>query len=144
MTEQSKARWKQRFKVVALTGGCAVAPIVPFYTTFVIQNLWNWFVADALHAATISYWQAFGVFIVFSLLTYKPPSEYKSDTRWKRAFSMMEAIVPEEELTILNERFSEEDQSWTAIISLVGHDLGKAIIGTTCLIVGWVVHTFLM
>ena len=51
-------------------------PIAPFHTTFVIQSLWNWFVADALHAAELSYSQAVGILIVVAVLRHNAENTY--------------------------------------------------------------------
>ncbi|PWU04164.1 MAG: hypothetical protein C5B51_17335 [Terriglobia bacterium] len=144
MTEDSKARWKRRFKLATIMGGCWLAPVVPFYTAFVVQNLWNWFLADALHASTISYWQSFGILLGFWLLAQAKESESGNETRWNRAFSMLEAIVPQENLTILKETFRKEDESWPAIVAAVAPQTRMAIANSFALLIGWATHTFLI
>ena len=69
MTTETKARWKKRLRGALTASGCLCMPIVPFYTAFVVQNLWNWFVASAIHGEDISYWQSFGALLIISILT---------------------------------------------------------------------------
>jgi len=35
--------------------------ISSLFTTFVLQNLWNWFAIPALHASEISFWVMYGL-----------------------------------------------------------------------------------
>jgi hypothetical protein len=84
MSEDWKKRWKQRVKMGMGCGGCLLIPVIPFYRAFVIQNLWNWFVSDALHAAKISYWQSFGIVITVYILAYKSDATYLVEQRADR------------------------------------------------------------
>src|ERR1700730_3471176 len=45
-----------------------VAIVVGFYTTFVLQTLWNWFAVEALHAPSISYWTMYGLMMLVRLV----------------------------------------------------------------------------
>jgi hypothetical protein len=40
--------------------------ITPFYGNFAFYLLWNWFIADAIHA-TVSYWQSAGILMTIRL-----------------------------------------------------------------------------
>jgi hypothetical protein len=143
MITETKKRWKQRLAVSLTGAGCILTPITPFYTAFVVQSLWNWFLADTLHA-TISYWQSCGILIIVSLIRYTDNREYLEDTRWERATAMLEAALPAESLAAVNETFREKNESWAAVFALASRLVAKAIAATFALGAGWVVHTFLI
>lgn len=144
MTEEAKARWKKRLKV-ALTGiGCLLIPISPFYSTFVMQNLWNWFVAEAIHAAEISYWRAFGILVVLTVIRYNVENTYEKEMQAPRIYRMVETLLSPEARAELHKSFEVEDQSWSATIAGVNPQVGKTILNTVALAAGWGVHTFLI
>jgi hypothetical protein len=144
MTKESKALWKQRVKLSLATLGCLVVPVVPLYTAFVVQNLWNWFVADALHAAEISYWQSLGILIAIFVVRHEAEKSYDKEIKSERLYTMIEALLPEEKRTEFHESFKIEDESWAATLAAVNPMMGKAISNTIAIAVGWGVHTFLM
>lgn len=143
MTAESKKRLKQRVGAILAGGGCVLAPITPFYTAFVVQNLWDWFLADAVHA-TISYWQSCGILILVGVLRYKESHDYLENKRWERMLAMTGAVLSGEELSAINQAFKEKDESWGAILSMATPLAAKAIANTVAIGAGWVVHTFLM
>jgi hypothetical protein len=86
-------------------------PVTPFYTAFVVQTLWNWFVAEAIHASEISYWQSFGILILVVLLTVKEDTEHTVENRFNRLSTMIKSLVPAEKLAELEESFNKENAS---------------------------------
>jgi|ERR1019366_810742 integrase len=71
-----------------------ISLVVGFYTTFVLQNLWNWFAVPALHVSNIGYWSMFGLNILIGLL-FERGEKYEEDHRWKAAMTVLDACVPE-------------------------------------------------
>jgi hypothetical protein len=83
--------------------------LVGFYTTFVIQSLWNWFAVPAFHVQEASYWLIYGINMLFHLITesYTLPDEQ----RWKRAFIFLDACVQEPKRDVLKQQIEEELES---------------------------------
>jgi hypothetical protein len=115
----------------------------PFYTAFVVQALWNWFVAEAIHASEISYWHSFGMLLLVFVLTAKEDTEHREEKRFDRLSLMVKSLLPTEKLAALEESFKKEDtSSLSRVFAIIDHS--KATLNTTVLVVGWGVHTFLM
>ena len=96
MNKESQLRWKERLSQTLAVVGCLFLPISPLYTAFAFQNLWNWFIPDAIHGPEISYWQAGGILILASILRHHDYEAYAKEKRWKRVLMMMEAVLSEE------------------------------------------------
>jgi hypothetical protein len=144
MTEESKQLWKEGLKTTLGFAGCGYAVIGPFYTAFVVQTLWNWFVAEALHSAEISYWQAFGMLILVMVLSRRDTDKYEREIRWKQTKTMLEECLTPARRYTLQEEFKKEESSWAEIISRSDAPLGKAVLNTFALLAGFAVHTFLI
>jgi hypothetical protein len=144
MTEESKKRWQNRLKMALTTSGCVTIPLAPFYSAFVVQSLWNWFVTGAIHGAELAYWQSLGILIVVSVLRHRDVQTFGEEMRWERALAMMEVTVPEEKRPELEESLKKYGDSWRATLALTNPSVGRAMVNTIALVAGWVVHTFLM
>jgi hypothetical protein len=68
-----------------------VTMAVEFYTTFVLQNLWNWFVVQAFNIPSISYWGAYGLVILVRLIS--PFEDFAAEQHWKTAFTVLDACT---------------------------------------------------
>ena len=115
------------------------AMIVGFYTTFVLQNLWNWFVAPAFNIGMASYWLVYGINMLLQMLLER--NTFTDDDRWKRTLTMQYASVPPEKKEEVDEVLNEEnDNVWMK----AGTDVFGKIVGNTATLgIGWAVHTFL-
>jgi cytochrome c biogenesis protein CcdA len=100
----------------------ALGFIVGLYSIFVMQVLWNWFVAPTLHTSPISYWTMLGLNLFISMLIYRQRFEEKQE--WEQV------------LATRNE--NETDRSKAGI-----SNFAKIFINTMALGIGWTVHTFL-
>ena len=118
-----------------------VGLIVGLYTTFVLQQLWNWFLAPSLHLSEISYWVMYGIQLLFSLLFSSAGQEAKEAQSWKLAFLTLDACVPEERREKLAETLKEyESTLWMDVGSRI---FGLVVGNTITLAIGWGIHTFL-
>jgi hypothetical protein len=126
--------WKKLGMVFAL------GLVVSFYTTFVLENLWNWFAVSALGAPQISYWTAYG-FVLLIRLLFDKDTTYKEQEIFGRLGMMIDACVPEEKRAELTEQLLEEDKGLVG--RLFGGVFGEALGVTLTLGLGWAVHTFL-
>jgi len=91
--------------VLALTHG------LKLYKAFILEQLWNWFLAPALHLDPISYWIMCGVLLLIEA--------------WR------------EQKMIDGDDYKTRTE---AIMDLCG----PSITSTVCLVVGWVIHAFLV
>lgn len=116
---------------------------VGFYTTFVLQSLWNWFAVPALNVSSLSYWATYGLNMVIACFkgTVSPES-VTNDHRWKIAITVLQECIPpdkeehvREELTILHH--GQAGELWKIAITQFG-------VQTFALAVGWFIHTFLV
>jgi hypothetical protein len=113
--------------------------IVGFYTTFVLQNLWNWFVVPTLHATEISYWQMFGLNLLLIVALEHDTS--LEEYHWKRALTMLYISVPSDKKDGVDETLKEEDENiWFNIGTKIFEKLGR---NTFTLVLGWSIHSFL-
>src|SRR6185312_6739605 len=69
--------------------------VIGFYTTFVMQSLWNWFVAPTFHIVPISYWAMFGIQLLLSFVLDRA-GDQQNKWNWKAGFILMNACVPDE------------------------------------------------
>jgi hypothetical protein len=122
-----------------LTVTWIVASLVGLYTTFVIQSLWNWFLVHSFNAPEISFWEMYGVVLLVGLLFYK--DNLTEEERWKAISTTLEACVPVDKITEVQEAIKEQvDSMWYQLgISIFGKVAGT----TATLAIGWAVHTFL-
>jgi hypothetical protein len=57
---------------------------------------------------------------------------------------MLQELLPEEKLAAFTKTFKEEDASWRAAFAAITPSTQEAVAGTIALVVGFVVHDFLM
>ena len=110
------------------------------WTAFVVQNLWNWFLAPAIHASELSYFEAVGILLLAYVLKKESKDRLENEERWDKAMVTLGACVPPgkaEELKLAHEK--KEKPGWLMVLNLASEPIGSTIV----LGVGWVVHTFL-
>jgi len=118
----------------------ALAMAVGFYKAFVMQSLWNWFAVPAFHLEPISYWLMYGLYILFTLIY--PSEENSENQRWDRLFKTLALCVPESQQDAVSELLQTQiDNAWFEMGMMV---FGKFFSITTCLMIGWAIHTFLI
>src|ERR1019366_6839163 len=114
---------------------------ITFYTTLVLQILWNWFVTTAFHLDEIGYWNMYGLVLLISVVSVRN-FEVAQAHQWFVTQMMIEACIPEAvraetRAAIDKAKMSEKAQSNFT-------DGLKVVMATFALVVGWAVHTFLM
>ena len=135
--------------VLALLIGSIFGSIIGLYTTFVIQNLWNWFATSAFHVSEISFWRMYGFVLLVSLFTTQPPHEVSDDPQWKMMWIVLEACVPDDKRAMLKDQIDDHIQNlernfWVeAILKGFPMALSTVLANTFALVIGWAVHTFL-
>jgi len=112
-----------------------------FYTTFVLQNLWNWFVVPALHTAEVSYWMMYGIQLIWDLLSVRGWDNPVNERRWEVALMAIDMCIPDEKRVRFGESLNAiEGARWSKLAEQVAGDLAAA---TVTLAVAWGIHTFL-
>ncbi len=115
--------------------------LVSLYTTFVFQNLWNWFVVAAFNIPSIPFWGMYGFVLLVSLFS-ENGKEFIEEWRWKVALSVLDACVPQEKQEDVREMLKREEEG--VVGQAVGKVFGKIAGNTVALALGWGIHTFLL
>src|SRR6266481_5640534 len=97
-----------------------VAMVVRLYTTFVLENLWNWFVSDAFHLSHISFWVMYGVVLFIGLLTVD--FNYEQARRFKVLAIGIDACIPENLREMVNKQLEDQDDQvlQEGVVSIIG------------------------
>jgi hypothetical protein len=116
-----------------------ISMIVSLYTTFVLQQLWNWFAVSAFHASGISFWGMYGLVLLVGLLTERH-EEVIDEPRWKTLFTILDIWCPEDKRQAVEEAMKEQGKSiWLDSGILI---FGKVVENTLTLVLGWGIHAF--
>jgi hypothetical protein len=113
---------------------------VGFYTAFVLTMLWDWFVTEAFHVSEISYWNMYGLVLIFRLL--RPTDEAAVyEQKWERLMKIVESCIPEEKRMETLKEIDKDSLGMNAQLMIAN---ATGLIGSTVtLIIGWFVHTIL-
>lgn len=113
--------------------------VVGFYTTFVLQNLWNWFVTVAFNLPQISFWVMFGIVLMIGMFD-KDTTE--DEIRFKALSTVVEACVPFEKQDEVNHELKlQGDGIWFTVGTTI---FGKILVNTLTLAAGFAVHLILV
>ncbi|SCC11729.1 hypothetical protein GA0116948_103305 [Chitinophaga costaii] len=96
--------WKARKGIKIL---CCVVAFVAIIG-FVVMSLWNWLVPTLFHGPIISFWQAFGLFVLSKLLLSGGKSGHwgwRGREHWREKMRDKLAHMSEEERNKLRENF---------------------------------------
>jgi hypothetical protein len=117
-----------------------LSTFLSLYTTFVLQNFWNWFVVNALNVAHVSYWVTYGLVMIVNLIFYK--NDFENEQRWKWLETVLIPCIPEEKRSEIGEelKLHKEDLAVQLGIMIFSTAFGN----TVTLALGWAVHTFLV
>jgi hypothetical protein len=124
-------------KTVALL---IVALIGNLYLTFVLQNLWNWFVSEAFHVSQISFWVLYGlVLMVRTFVTEERPEEQR---KFRSLEIAIDACIPRDKREFVEKHLQEQKE---AVWAEAGIAAFSDFIGNTISLgIGWGVHIFLV
>lgn len=117
-----------------------VAIVVGFYTTFVLQTLWNWFAVEALHAPTISYWTMYGLMMLVRLVFDKNGAEM--DERFKRLGILVQGCIRDDKSDEVRTAIEDEEKGLPLTLGAIAG--GQAIANTLTLAIGFFVKAFLI
>lgn len=116
-----------------------IGAVVGLYTTFVLQNLWNWFATEAFRLPQISFWLTYGVVLIIGM--FAEDNNIEERQQFKALAIILDACVPEEKRESVNEELDSETKLiWLEVGSTI---FGKIVGVTFTLAVGWTVHAFL-
>jgi hypothetical protein len=133
--------------IPVLVIGSIVGSIVGLYTTFLIENLWNWFATSAFHVPEMSFWGMYGLVLLVGLFTTEVPRSVYDDPQWKGMLIILEACVPDDKREMVTDELKDqiENTMWTdVVVQSFSTSVGKLVGNTFVLVLGWAVHTFLI
>ena len=137
----------EQFSVKKTLWVLGIGFIVGFYTTFVLQCLWNWFAVPALQVPRISYWLMFGLNNLISLLFERSEAseEIRENVRnkqWVISMAVLDACVPDEKQSEVQKDIKQytDDGIWGTVVTTIFRQLA---VNTIALGVGWAIHTAL-
>ena len=114
--------------------------IVSLYTTFVLLNLWNWFITPAFNIPSLSYWQMYGITLFVSLFS-ESGQDFMHEQRWKVILAGLDVCVLESRREELNETIKNlNEEIWGQLGAKI---FGRLVGNTITLILAWVVQSFL-
>ncbi len=117
-----------------------IGTVVALYTTFVIQNLWNWYATSALHVAEVPFWGMYGLVLLIGLFRGKNP-DVIAEKRWKDTIIALDACIPDVKRQAVNKQIEELTQGF---LLEQGMHVFEVLIGNTfVLVLGYGVHVFL-
>lgn len=118
-----------------------IGSVVSLYTTFVIQNLWNWFATSALHVSGISFWGMYGLVLLVGLFTDTYSKDFIEEWRWKFMSTVLEACVPDHKKEAIEEQQKQQMEGIWMDAGL--HVFGRLAANTFVFGLGFAVHAFL-
>lgn len=118
-----------------------VGTVMGLYTTFVLQNLWNWFVTEAFHLSSISFWVMYGIVLIFGMFGEQHSEKSTEEQRIKVLMIGLDACIPEDKKELVKEQLEEQEQQ---VWGQVGMSIfEKVVTNTFTLGLGWTVHVLL-
>jgi hypothetical protein len=119
----------------------AITLAMPFYTAFVVQQLWNWFVVPALHASELSYVMTVGLLLLVFLFKHSDSEGLDTKQRDDLLVAVLKEVNPRHPVLIAVEA---KEARLTRFLGSIGRsDANEALKGAICLALGWAIHTFL-
>jgi len=133
------------FKVLKWIGAGLVGLFAFFYTTFVMQCYWNWFLSRALSIHEISFFGMMGVLLFIQLIVegYSSVREHNTQYRLKKFYELVFIFIPkerEDEVLSTIKEFDEQESEISKGFEIV---FGKLFSNTTSLIIGFVVQSLI-
>jgi len=106
----------------------ALLPFIAFvYVGLVLENVWNWFLAPAIHGSEIGFGQAIGMLCFTRILNFVCTRDFEKERRWAGTRIVIAACVPEDKLSRVVAALKAQQQtgwrdteSGAQIISITG------------------------
>jgi hypothetical protein len=116
----------------------------PLYTAFVMRELWNWFVSEALHASPISYGQAFGLYMLVKLVMHRDDLKCLLDRRWEQLVPLLALCAPQDRSIEFETAVNGNKHEGAAMGLAVeyGDDISETVKATLALVIGWFIQAF--
>jgi hypothetical protein len=116
-----------------------VSMVVALYTTFVMQNLWNWFAVPALNVPRISYLMMYGLGLLAGLIFEH--QDFAEEQHRDLVFAILDFCVPEDKHEALAKTIEQKTEGiWVALGFKI---FGKLMSNTLGLAIGFGIHIFL-
>lgn len=73
----------------------AVILFIPsvLFSAYTTMTLWNWFISDTFNIIKLGMWQAYGIDLVVTYITYKKTNEESDKKSFAASRGMFEAIL---------------------------------------------------
>jgi hypothetical protein len=115
------------------------------YGVFVLQQLWNWFAAPALHVAEFGYWQMLGfrvlIWMFFNLTNGS--RKFDQQRQWKSAYFLLYASVRPEHRAEVDEVFKKFDATATKTSEEKQFFVAMLLADTVVLGFGWIIDSLI-
>lgn len=107
------------------------------YAAFVSMCMWNWFATRALHVPEISFLEMLGLMWLIRLLTFSGDGD---QYQWAMVWAVLEEVVPSDKREAVEKVKREFGDSAT----LLSFSFAHLFANTTTLVLGFLVHAFLV
>jgi hypothetical protein len=133
---------EKRIKVLKWIGIFVASMLTGFYTVFVLQNLWNWFVVPSLDILPISYWTMFGVNMLRMVAISADSRHVATEEKWSALSGILNICIPNERKREVEEFIKlRSDAEKNRVFSFI---LKITLENTCALLFGWLVHQFII
>ena len=124
-----------------ITKGCwiAILPLLTFvYAGAVVESLWNWFIAPAVHGSDIGLSHALGILLLGQIFVVMCTHDIEKEQRWAGTRIVIAACVPEAKLaSVVAALKAQEGTGW-----MNSEEVAKLIFLTGAGGIGWLISAF--
>ena len=114
------------------------AIVISLYKAFVLMTLWNWFVVDAFHVSSISFFLMLGVVWFVDLLTDRPNRD--AEFFWKKGYALLDLCIPDQKRELAQDVQKQmESEMWPMLLEGAGSRIFHI---TLILALGFCVYVF--
>jgi len=115
---------------------------IGLYATFILLNFWDWFIISIFNLPSMSFFQMYGIYIVFNFCSALVKIIYSNDNKSYVILTLLCLCIPDDKREEAN---STVDKLRTEVrVHPLGLVVEELAICTFFLVAGWVVHTFLI
>jgi len=114
--------------------------VMALYTTFVVENLWNWFATSAFHVTEISFWGTYGLILLISALRLDQSAAHQ---KWKLTMTVLELCVPDAKRKEFDELIEAQTKGFGFLVEAGSQVFAELAGNTFLLVLGFLVHVLL-